>query len=139
MFVLALAGGPSFPPADGWHTAQTGPTVPPQAPAAVTATVELHEPPGDNPRTAVASLGTDDVLIDVVDYGVGRLDYPPRRLPLRVDDGVAQHNWEGGQGLRYVIDAKVHGRLVEAIVYFGAAPTAATRRLADSRLAQLGS
>jgi hypothetical protein len=84
------------------------------------------------------------VLIDVVLYGrdgfrpaIDR-GYRARTLPLAVAQGVAQHNWEGGHGLRYAISGMVDGWHVSASVYFGATePTAATRRLADEQLARL--
>jgi hypothetical protein len=141
---LSATGGPGFPPAVGWNSAQTAGAVLPQAPAAMSATVELADTPGENPRTTVGRLGPNDVLIQVLVYGrtgfrpANDEQYTERTLPLRVDQGVAQHNWEGGTGLRYVIAGRVDGWLLEADVYFGTDdPTAATRRLADDQLARL--
>ena len=141
---LSATGGPGFHPAVGWDSAQTAGAVLPQAPAAMSATVELADAPGENPRNTAGSLGPDDVLIQVLVYGrtgfrpANDEHYPERTLPLRVDEGVAQHGWEGGTGLRSVITGRVDGWLVEAGVYFGTDdPPAATRRLADDQLARL--
>jgi hypothetical protein len=128
--VLAFSG-PAFPQAPGWDTAQMH-GVPPDAPAAMTATVPLAERPNEMPHATLASLGADDVLIQVLDYGEKDLGYPAR--PVRLGDGVRQTNWEGGEGLRYVITARIDGRSIEADVYLGAG---ANLRTADQRLAQL--
>jgi hypothetical protein len=141
---LSATGGPGFPPAVGWNSAQTAGAVLPQAAAALSATVELADAPGDIPANTAGRLGPDDVLIQVLVYGrtgfrpANDEQYPRRTLPLRVDQGVAQRGWEGGNGLRYVLAGRVDGWLVEVAVYFGTAdPAAATRRLADDQLARL--
>jgi hypothetical protein len=141
---LSATGGPGFLPAGGWNTAQTGTSELPQAATALATTVEIVDTPGDNPRRTVSRLGPDDVLIQAAIYGREgfrpALDraYPPLKQPLRLDQGVAQRDWEGGSGLRYVITGRVDGWLVEAIAYFGSAePGGATRRRADEQLGRL--
>jgi hypothetical protein len=141
---VSATGGPGFPPAVGWTTRQTTDARLPQAAAAVTTTGVLADLPGSAPHRTLARLRADEVLIQTMLYGrVGfrpPLDrgYPPRTLPLRVGQGTAQHDWEGGHGLRSDITGRVDGWLVETIVYFGTPkPGAATRRLADEQLARL--
>jgi hypothetical protein len=141
---LSATGGPGFLPASGWNTAQTGNPQLPQAAGALAATVEIADAPGDNPRRTVARLGRDDVLVAAAIYGRQgfrpALDrgYSPVDGPLRVEEGVVQHEWEGGSGLRYVITARVDGWLVEAIAYFGSAePSDAALRRADEQLGRL--
>jgi hypothetical protein len=141
---LAATGGPGFPPAVGWNTAQTTAPALYDAPSALSATVPLADAPGQNPERTLAALGRDDVLIQTSLYGRAgfrpKLDerFPARTLPLQPDQADAQHEWEGGHGLRYSITGRVDGWLVEAIAYFGTTtPSEATRRLADDQLARL--
>jgi hypothetical protein len=142
---LSATGGPGFLPATGWSTAQTGATEIPQAASAIAATGDVLDLPGQAPlHETVAHLGADGVAIQVVIYGRQgfrpALDrsYPARTLPLRLDDGVAQHEWEGGSGLRYVLTGRVEGWLVEADTYFGSdSPSAAVRAKAQQQLDRL--
>jgi hypothetical protein len=49
-------------------------------------------------------------------------EFPIRPLPLRLDDAVVQHRWEGMPGpnvVQLVLTARVHGYLVQLDAYFG--------------------
>jgi hypothetical protein len=144
---VGAPSGPGFLPAAGWETFQTGATSPPQAPSATAANVALGPDAlsGTFPWETIGGLEPGDVLLHALFLPTGESaavdeQFPPRELPLSLDDAQAGAQLEGQPAgvtaLRLL--ARVNDVNVDVLVFFGGGePTAEALSLAREELARL--
>lgn len=149
--------GPRFLPAPRWDTFATGVTPPPQAPVAVAANVPLGPSTrtGDAPWDTVERLDDGDVVLYAAFYPTGDsaavdANFPPRELPLSLDDALTDINFEGQPHHIYAdrLGAQVNGWNIDLLIFYvggdptavppvRAQPSAETRAAAQEQLARL--
>lgn len=149
--------GPRFLPAPGWETFETGVTPPPQAPVATAANIPLGPSTrtGDTPWDTVERLDDGDVVLFAAFYPTGEssavdANFPPRELPLSLDDTLTDINFEGQPGHIYAdrLLAQVSGWNIDLLVFYGGGdptavppvrsePTAETRAATQEQLERL--
>ena len=144
---VGAPSGPGFLPATGWETFQTGATSPPQAPSATAANVALGPDAlsGTFPWQTIGGLESGDVLMHALFLPTGESEavdeqFPPRELPLSLDDARAGAQLEGQPAgvtaLRLL--ARVNDTNVDVLVFFGGGePTPEALSLAREELARL--
>ena len=142
------SGGPSFQRADGWHVlSRNGELAAANVPFAA-ADRSMASPPA---RT-VAALQRDGIVIWTMYARGGNDHYPPRRLPLRVEQGVTSNPFEGfpcapavttskcyvASGSIRHLQARSGSYAIDLYVFFGTdRPTSASVAAADTELARL--
>jgi hypothetical protein len=114
---------PYFRPAPGWEAVQGGST-------ATAANIPLgpNTLSGDAPWDTVERLEADDLVLYAMFWRMGKADFPPRELPLSLDD--AQPGGLEGQPDNVIADrlgAQVNGWNIDLLVFYGATdPTGTT-------------
>jgi hypothetical protein len=142
---------PGFHSAPGWETVKT-----PETFSATAANVALGPATlsGDMPWDTVERLEDGDVVLFAMFIAPreswGDDVFPPRSLPLSLDDTVADINFEGQPDHIYTdrVGARVNGWAIDLLVFYGggdptavppvrAQPSAETRAAAQEQLARL--
>lgn len=120
---------PSFDAPEGWYTDQSG-TLPQDTtdqPAAWLSTHDFSQPEYRNLYERLGELPPDGIAIEATIIGAEEYpsppnaNFPPRELPLNLDDAEILNSWEGQpEGIpKYRILGNVEGELLEARIYFG--------------------
>ena len=137
-----LDAGPGFVPAAGWDTVSTGTATP--SLAAVASNVRLAPPDRlllGPPAATARALGPNGVLFYAMFGATSPQEHLRQRLlPLRLDDAVAEHGFEGMPqvGSTRRLRARVAAYDVDVLVFFGAAhPSAGVLAAAREELGRL--